>query len=258
MRKILSLLTVTSVITSTTVNVVSCGQNANWREFNNWINNEETFLLYIGAENCDFCNHFEDALAETGNLVQILIDELVKRYEALLITNNKLDELTGFGQNITWPALTNLRKFVIEDLADNFNERWSENILNWVRDRLRDIYFAVTFAPSVEQEQNAIAQWNITNELVGNFLETTRGTPYFILIRNGQLAGLSTGFSRSDNLNHNSDIRKWFSTFSDFFMAEDLRRILVDMINNPSNETSTNSLAYNLDDDYINSLIFND
>gem|GEM_PF-5390763 len=41
-------------------------------------------------------------------------------------------------------------------------------------------------------------------------------------------------------------------------MAEDLRRILVDMINNPSNETSTNSLAYNLDDDYINSLIFND
>lgn len=262
MKRILGLLAVTSVITSATVNVVSCGRNAYWREFNNWINNEETFLLYIGAENCEFCHHFEDALAATGNLAQELMDSLVARYEAKLISRPgdlKIDELTGFGQNIIHQDSVNLRKFITEDLADNFNEPWSENILNWVRDRLRDIHFAVSFEPWVEQGlQDEITQWNLTNERVDNFLETTRGTPYFILIRNGQLAGLSTGFSRSHNLNHNSDIREWFSTFENFFMAEDLRRILTSMINDPSGEASIDDFAYNLDDYYTNSLIFND
>ncbi|ARU91436.1 hypothetical protein SCLARK_00807 [Spiroplasma clarkii] len=241
MKKLISVLSATALLTSSTASVISCGNDAYWNEFNRAVKNQETFMVYIGADDCEYCNHFEDSKKITGDLVQELLDGLIAKYKADLTTLGdkvEVDDLTGFGQAIKVPDQVKLREFIIEAKADNFNEKWSKNILNWVRDQLREIYYTKEFKYNVDNGNGEVNARNQVNAAVKSYLDNAKGTPFFLMIRNGKLAGISSGYSRTSPINHDEDIRNWFETFKNFFLADDLSNQIVNLIKNSSGSSS--------------------
>lgn len=252
MRKLIGVLSATALITSSTSAVISCGNDAWWKEFNTAVKNKETFLVYIGADDCEYCNQFEEAKTATGDLVQTQLEKMKTDYAALLTslgTNKVVDDLTGFGQDLLKPDSVKLHEYVIEKKADNFTEKWSKNILNWIRDQLREIYYQKTFANLVSQGSiNELTARNQTKDSVKNYLDTSKGTPMFLMVRNGQFAGISVGFNQSSSKNHEEDIKEWFKPLSDYFLADDFSQQMVEIIDKNQAATESSLTTYNYND----------
>ncbi len=262
MKKLISVLTATSLIASSTVSVVACSSNANFREFKSWIKNEDSFLLYIGAKDCDYCQQFEDTLKMTNKELENLLLEANNKYNSKHLDESDINNgnLTDFGRKIKHDKI-DYHQFVIDEKANNWNENWSKNIYNWIVEQIVRIYIKVRFETKPEIESNYKRYYKIAEDKVKTYLSSNRGTPFYLLVRNGKLVFWEVGFEgATDNKNYSENLKKWFKVFDDALNQNEIENQIAEKVDGskPStdkkeNLSSFNKFEYNLDfNKYIN------
>lgn len=123
MRKLLSVFSTVTLVGTSTLTVVSCSSNKNFNEFKGWINKKESFLLYIGADNCPHCQDFENAQKKYKTKFDQKINELNTSYDQLVSSQNIKypDSMTAFGEKLN--NKVDLRTFKTEKFENKFSEK---------------------------------------------------------------------------------------------------------------------------------------
>ncbi|AOG60638.1 hypothetical protein SHELI_v1c06870 [Spiroplasma helicoides] len=223
MKKLLNVLAASALISTSTVAVVSCS-NRNFTEFQGWIANKESFVLYIGAKDCDYCNKFEDSLTMVKeyngyDFIQSKFDSLLNEYTTILDTKEVEQEpLTDYGQKLSHSKI-DFRQFVIDSKADNFNEKWSENLLKWVISQATEMYMNDEFSNQTNFDSWKQGYRNIAKEKTKSYFNSSsvKGTPLFLVIRNGKLVSWINGFEQSTPVDYEASLNTWFQNIrSDF------------------------------------------
>jgi len=261
MKKLISILTATTLIASSTVSVVACSSNANFREFKSWIKNEDSFLLYIGAKDCDYCQQFEDTLKMTNKELEQLLAKANSIYNAKHSNESEINngDLTDFGRKIKHDKI-DFHQFITDEKANNWNENWSKNIYNWIVEQIVKVYIKVRLETKPEIEDNYKRYYKIAEDRVKTYLSSNRGTPFYLLVRNGKLVFWEVGFEGATNNNHKEALEKWFKTFDEALNQDQIEIKIADKIDGSKpSEDKKESLSnfkkynYNLDfNKYIN------
>ncbi|AHI53091.1 lipoprotein [Spiroplasma culicicola] len=259
MKKLLSILGSTALITTSTTSVLACSSNANYKEFLKWIDRQDTFLLYYGADNCPYCNQYQDALdmvKGTENSLENKLNGLNEKYNAALAAEqDATNPINDYGKDLVNGNI-DYHEFKIEDLSDKWSEKWSENLYDWLVDSLVEIYIEVVLKDSNITHQQKI---NLAKPLVKTYIGDL-GVPFFLLIRNGKLVNWTTGFGRSEVIPGEEqivDFENWFNTIETDFMNIQMPEELVKKIQEANNGSggegeTTDPATYNYDQINVN------
>lgn len=232
MKKILGILGGIITTAAPITSVISCTDYSKSDEFKSWIKNKETFLLFIGANDCEFCNKFETSISSVSGkkYLEQQSKDFVKDYNDN-VANDKhnhknftTDPVTGFGDKIDTISLKTLKADKHEGL---FSEKgWAKEILEWVKDELnqmfKDAHFNNWKGTKSDKEK-------ITNYFSGY------GTPFFILIRGGHLVVTYTGYSNNNETSPSLDLEVLVKEFKQAFVSNDSANIMFDKINGSTN-----------------------
>ncbi|AKX33929.1 hypothetical protein SLITO_v1c02740 [Spiroplasma litorale] len=233
MKKILATLSVLTLATTSATTVISCSSNVNYKQFLQWIDNKETFLLYIGAKDCDFCQKFEANLESNKTFFDNKLEELSGQYNNS-VSSIKPDEnsFTGYGEELN--NNLNLREFVSDEKANNFKEKWSENIINWLIDRMTDIYYK----SMLDIGSNETIQKKVAKSKVKEYFDKIKATPMFLIIRNGKIVSWEIGFDQDETGWVENSLDKLIKKFSTSFLNSEIETELVEKINTGSSGES--------------------
>ncbi|QHX36827.1 lipoprotein [Spiroplasma sp. BIUS-1] len=192
MRKLLSVISATTLVGTSAMSVVSCSSNKYFQQFKGWIDNKESFLLYIGADNCPHCQDFENTQKDHKEKFDGLINDLNNSYNTKIsdITTPDPDSKTAYGEKLN--NKVDLRTFKTEDYNNKFTEKWSKNILNWVIDQVTEI-LKQELMKTVSSEKIATKMAKDKTKAYFDNSENL-GFPMFLLIRNGKLVSWEVGF----------------------------------------------------------------
>ncbi|ASP28033.1 hypothetical protein SCORR_v1c02590 [Spiroplasma corruscae] len=229
MKKILATLSVLTIATSSAATVVSCSSNVHYKEFLQWINNKETFLLYIGAKDCDFCQKFESNIEYNKQYFDDKLNQISGEYNNNVSSLNNLnDSFTGYGETLN--NNLNLRQFVIDEKANNFKEKWSENIVTWLVDKLTEVYYELT----LNIGSNETIQKNVAKEKVKEYFDKIKATPMFLIIRNGKVVDWEVGFEEDTTGWVDKSLESLVSQIGKSFLDSEIEAKLVNKINTGS------------------------
>ncbi|AGR42308.1 lipoprotein [Spiroplasma diminutum] len=267
MRKLLSVISATALVGTSTLTVVSCSSNKYFKEFKKWIDNKESFLLYIGADDCTHCIDFENAKKDNSDKFNEKLMQITTGYNQTIANNeNEYPEtMTAFGEKLNNEV--DFREFKTEELANNFKEKWSKNIISWMVDQVTPIYKDKTYGNTGTNDTVAT---RLSKKAVEAYFDSSdnKGTPMFILIRNGKLVSWNVGYSKSSEVGHSGvDIEKLFDPIIEDMKYKEIEEKMVTKINNSGSstgggegETSEDTLSFNYalnDQDLINNYYLN-
>lgn len=238
MKKILSILSVFAVTLAPATAVVSCGENTkNYDEFMGWINSKESFLLYIGADDCDFCKQFDNANDNHGNTLKNILKNTQNHYIDKIVDPEYQNGPFGFGDALNGDIT--LRTFKGEHHDTVLTEKWAEKIFDWVGDRIWD------FTKYFNGEGNFIKDRDEFNKLYKSNIKDKLGTPTFLLIRNGELVDVYTkGFGIGDDQDEENALVKLGDDINSAFVDEDFASHLVTRVINGDENNTEYSLDY--------------
>ncbi|WP_101780869.1 lipoprotein [Spiroplasma monobiae] len=235
MRKLLSVISATALVGTAAMNVVSCSSNAYYKEFKGWIDNKESFLLYIGADDCDHCKNFESTIESEKDYFNDKIDQLNANYETIAVTKHgKSDEnsLTNYGQYLN--NKVDYRYFKTAEKENNFNEKWSKNILDWMIEEVTEIIKQEILRVTPDFSEKIA--YNLAKNSTKTYFNNNKGTPMFLLVRNGKLVGWQAGFVEDTQKWDKIAIDKWFEPLNKIFMEENQEAEIVKLIRNGQTE----------------------
>ncbi|WP_338969355.1 lipoprotein [Spiroplasma endosymbiont of Labia minor] len=229
MKKMLTLLATITLTTPTTVSVVSCSSNTNFKDFEKWINQEQSFILYVGAKDCPHCQVFDKVFANRD------LDQFEKNINTRIDANSNTiisqwyntqqdyEELAesktisdDYNSNYSQELKGNLlfHYFQSDNYSTIWSEKWASNLVDWLVDGM-------------------IARQKIIDDFrYGDndsfydsldFKSAIESTPLFVIIRNGKLAGVTNGMEDESTTGNNDDqlIDDWFTTISNMFVHDD-------------------------------------
>ncbi|QEH62070.1 hypothetical protein SCHIN_v1c08750 [Spiroplasma chinense] len=264
MKKFLNLLAATALVTTSASTVVSCSSTANWKTFKGWIDKQDSFILYIGARDCEYCQQFETAKdivsSEPGNSLEDRITSLQNEYNNLTIVGNtQTDDLTGFGQALK--SDLRFETFMIDEKANNFREKWSKNILDWAVDQVTNIYIDYRWGstPGGDLIDTTVKE-NIAKKVAknafyknGDKTSPNVGTPFFLVVRNGKLVTWTTdGYSESTETNDKLvEFDNWFNAIREDFKNPDIKSSIMSKLEDYSPDASTSESKTNFNYDQI-------
>jgi hypothetical protein len=258
MKKLLGLLGTVQMITIPALSVVACESNANYKEFKSWVDAKESFVLYIGADDCEHCKDFDKFLGmknatQTGE--EVLKDGLEK------MRTDYNDHLKSGGWNSGEESVNNLLGYTsVNQISfhkfkyDNFDDIWNDtksmkNIRDWEVDQYESIL-------KQQGNNNYIDNDNMDDAL--KQLVSTTGTPIFMIIRNGKFIGQVSGFEGSSSdieAQGNAlieSISKVWTTNADEVITN-LFTAAQDAVNNY--KKTSESLGFNYDDVDLNNYL---
>ncbi|AXK51275.1 lipoprotein [Spiroplasma alleghenense] len=225
MRRLLAILASASLITAAGTTVVSCtNELSNYNTFKKWIKNRETFVLYIGAEDCPYCQNFvkattgkpngslDDFENQVNNGDNKMFNEFKTNY------NNKLESLQNGGKEINddfrngFGAKVDQVKFhhFTEEKKDSINsKKWLTKIKEWILDEYKAQY-KIHNIPETDPNY-------VTNDLTVDDLKIS-SIPTYIIIRDGKLVNVTTGFDSLENgVGEEQALEKWFTEINSYF-----------------------------------------
>ncbi|AGR41431.1 hypothetical protein [Spiroplasma taiwanense] len=256
MKKLLSAVSAITLVSSSTITVVACSSNEYFEKFEGWIANKESFVLYIGADDCDYCVQFENAMDNQKTYVEQKLTKMSTDYQNLYTENVYQDSLTAFGEKLTNNKPVDFRTFKTEEKANNFKEKWSINLLDWIKDKVIEIYFDNLIASSINNS-DLYKFKKIAKEKVNTYFDSNKGTPFFLTIRNGKLVSWTQGFEKDSLGWDENSLNKLFDPIVSEFLNSEIETEIVNKINGSSTggEGSTDSAAMKVNNyNYTNNL----
>ncbi|WP_339020424.1 lipoprotein [Spiroplasma endosymbiont of Atherix ibis] len=224
MKKLLSVISTATLVGTSTLTVVSCSSNKNYNEFKKWIDNKDSFILYIGEDNCPHCQDFEYVQKKYNKKLNEKISELNTSYNQKVVNqegSEHPDSLIAYGQKLNNDV--DLRTFKTEEYQSKFTEKWTKNILNWMIDEVTQIYKKqYTIGDMSDKLATKLAKVKVKQYFN---LDKIQGFPIFILIRNGKLVSWENGFG-------NKPAGGWTET-----LLDNLFNPLITAMNNREQET---------------------
>ncbi len=195
MRKLLNIISSTALVGTSTLAVISCSSNKKFNEFKGWINNKESFILYMGADDCPHCKDFDNAKKDYSDKFDSKMNELNTSYEQKVVNQgaNYPDSMTAYGEKLN--NKVDFREFKTEEVQNKFNEKWSKNILDWMIEEVTEIYKTKVFGNTGINDKIA---YNESKKKVKTYFNNNNGVPMFIIIRNGKLVSWEVGFGSSE------------------------------------------------------------
>lgn len=182
MRKLMSLLTSITLLAGTSSNLVSCNTDK-FDQFQNAINQGQSFIYYVGASDCTECTKLDQAYWNDNSG-----DPTVKNGGGILnptVWSNIMQ--STYAQNVKqnnpalYKSLLNMKFYsdTIEKQSDVFDDKGVKQILN----KIVDIFQSKNI-PALNPYSEDGDDDYVTNKLKINT------TPFFIYFINGQLAGI--------------------------------------------------------------------
>ncbi|AHI53987.1 hypothetical protein SSABA_v1c05830 [Spiroplasma sabaudiense Ar-1343] len=195
MKKLLAVLAASSLVAASSSAVVACtNELSNYNTFKDWIQRRETFILYVGAEDCPVCQSFVKATTgkvdgdietfsnnvNNGNNQDF--NDLTNNYNNSLKEGDEDIYENGFGTKV------NQVKFhhFVEEKKDKINsKKWWIKIKEWILEQYK-IQYKIHNIP--EGDPNFITKdWTIDTLKITSI-------PVFIVIRDGKFVNLVQGF----------------------------------------------------------------
>ncbi|WP_338971298.1 lipoprotein [Spiroplasma endosymbiont of Panorpa germanica] len=227
MRKLLAILASTSLISAAGVTVVSCtNELSNYNTFKKWIKKRETFILYIGAEDCPYCQNFVKSATgkPDGNLDEFenqVNNGDNKRFNDLTETyNNTLSDLkdknnqteiedefrNGFGAKVD---KVQFHHFTEEKKETVQSKKWLTKIKEWILDEYKEQY-KIHNVP--ETDPNYVTKDLTIDDLKINSI------PVYLIIRDGKLVNIVSGFDSLENgVGPEQAMDNLFNEFTSYF-----------------------------------------
>ncbi|WP_338984568.1 lipoprotein [Spiroplasma endosymbiont of Diplazon laetatorius] len=231
MRKLLSVISVTALVGTSSLSVVSCSSNKYFKEFKGWIDNKESFILYMGADDCEYCQGFEYLQEKESSYFKTKTKELNTNYNQEIkgLNGNYSDSMTAFGEKLNNDL--EFRTMKTEEKANKFDEKWSKNILSWLVDEVTEVY-------KYREYNNSQLSDKLVTKLAKAKVETylkkdNLGIPFFLVIRNGKVAGWYSGFSKEPEAGWNElVIDELFKQLNSIITNHDQETEMVNLVNN--------------------------
>ncbi|AKU79506.1 hypothetical protein [Spiroplasma turonicum] len=234
MRKILAALSVVSLASAGATTVISCSSNVLYKQFLQWIENKESFVLYIGAKDCDYCQKFEANIDYNQSYFNDKLSQISGEYNnSISKYNGNDDSFTSYGQKLNNDL--NLRSFIAEEKSNNFKEKWSENIIKWLVDKVAEIYYSAM----LDIGHNETIQKKVAKDKVKEYFNKIKGTPMFIIIRNGKIVDWEVGFEDDSTGWTENSLESLVKKISDSILNSEIESVLVDKVNTGSSETES-------------------
>lgn len=210
------------MVAATSAVVVACGvDNAKFNEFTNWINNQETFVLYIGARDCPYCNAYENAKTreETKGLFQeILNDVWASEYNANAQENFKPEKYNNYGEKLKYNEVK-YHEFTESSPSTLWELEWAKKMYDWLIDNMYEL-------TKDYQSGNSENEWK---EKIKAIIK--KESPTFVLVRNGRLVSVQSGFSQETNSMSTDSYRNLIESFKEDFSIENYDSVWTNKIN---------------------------
>ncbi|WP_338982956.1 lipoprotein [Spiroplasma endosymbiont of Othius punctulatus] len=196
MKKLISIFGAMTLTATTAVMVVSCANMGNFNEIKNALDNEESMIILISAEDCSHCKNFKYEVNKYNNLPKgenefETFDEMFTSitrdtYNQKINGANDVTEeektLTKYGEVVD--KIT-FKEYEAETFENLFEEEWLVSLKDLIRDQLRELYKTVN-------EDTTDSDKKIDKKINQNYLnEIMTGTPTFLHFRNGRFIGTS-------------------------------------------------------------------
>ncbi len=211
MKKILKIIASIIVVAPLSTSAVSCNENSNYDHFISWVNNKDTFVLYISASDSDNSKTFNKDIWTDLN-------------------KDRNHEFDSTREDSTWNTFKN------NELADidlhNFNdpeqselqcETWFTDILKWCAQESYNVS-----APGYP------ASKDIINSYTNAYKKTM---PLFIYVNDGEYAGIKNNMDSDIHLDSNGGSEKiirdknnanWEAFFQESYNIETIKNYFGD------------------------------
>lgn len=196
MKKLISIFGALTITATTTVMVVSCANLSNYNEIKQQLDNKDSMIILISAENCTHCQKIDRDVEKYNKLSKPLatydsfdemITEITKNgYNERILNSVNDDEikLTGFGKKVEKITFKEYKSKKFEGL---FDEDWLVKLKDLIRDQLREL-----FLDKYDSSSKPLTKKQINNKINTNYLnEIMTGTPTFLHFRHGRFIGTS-------------------------------------------------------------------
>jgi hypothetical protein len=236
MKRLLTVLGAIQLVATPAMTVISCDSNKNYETFKGWIDNKDSFVLYIGADDCEHCNDLDKALNDLtdGNKhgTDIMRDGLAKIAADWNKAGNGEDQYIGADEvkSIDFHSFK-------DDKYDGIwnNSKWMKNIRDWTVDQYYDLF--VSYDPNFVDDNTYytedVVKDAIKTMIVGN------GTPIFVVVRNGKLVTVDNGFSGTNSLD------PVYTLVNDTLKADFENTLITDTINKIKAAVNSDSVTTN-------------
>lgn len=141
MRKIITLITVIMLSSTTSLQVMACTDNSKFEEFTTYVNSNNAFIGVLGADDAPLCKTVIDSLnimKSTDNNPTSKWDDYLKLMQPTInkISNNKTIDIHTF---IRPPfAKGTVTGDVVDKVWNDKNITWQKNIYHWLLSHMND------------------------------------------------------------------------------------------------------------------------
>ncbi|AGM25188.1 lipoprotein [Spiroplasma chrysopicola] len=208
MKKILTLLTATTFMTTTATTVVACSQNnmKYYTEFMTKVSKEDTFVMFVSANDCPYCTVTKATtikeLYNNGQGTQVFKDYLAGNYGNQYALDKYYDSKND--QKVI-DDLTNSYLYIAD--AKEHSGIWDQKGFNKIAD------WVVT-----QERNNNLINGQIDKTITVQSLFGSNATPFFLYIKQGHYMGFE--FDSFGTWEEGSEPEKYFDKFIDHMVLE--------------------------------------
>ncbi|QHX35984.1 hypothetical protein STIUS_v1c04300 [Spiroplasma sp. TIUS-1] len=193
MKKLISVFGALTITATTTIMVVSCANLDNYKEIKRALDNNESMIILISAEDCTHCKNFTYEYEKYNNssaknydsfeemINQITTNTYNDRLHVSPSDNEDEKRLTGFGEIV---EKVTFKEYKSEKYENLFDEKWLVSLKDLIRDQLRELF--------VEKDDSSkpLPKKEIDKKINANYLDgIMTGTPTFLHFRHGRFIG---------------------------------------------------------------------